>query len=296
MSNKLNPAKYFPVSEKPLTMKSGLHDFGTDFGNGPRELLFFQQDKLAGLYRKCKELVPPERHWCLCDSEEQLKLHQKAFPWLISRQEQELNVSISPDLLSVQNQLLQGEKPDLTKSYHRLSLNVQEDIALIADQPDSSLIMGHISMPSFWDPKKIKGASFCRIHEPVPNFPKNEQISKKLNRIISTKGPFVRFVWTIANDERLDHHPENGRTAWKNEQPLWLRVERQITVPFEGLGALFLIRTYLYPINTLNKTECRTLSLAIENMPRDIAVYKGLWEGKELILNYLSEAEKLREN
>ena len=275
------PAKYFPVSEKPLTMKSGLNDFGTDFGNGEIDSLYFQKDSQASLYRRVKKEVETGRHWATCNGDRHKELHSKVLAWIIEKQQEELGIIPQEKHLEALNSL-----ENLDRVYNELSLNVQEDMALIENEP-SSLIMGNISMPSFWDPKRIKNADFWQIHEPVPSFPKNERISKNLGSLIATKGPYVRFVWTVANDDRLDHHPAKGRTEWKETQNLWFRTERQVTVPFDGLGALFLIRTYLYAFEGLSKGECRTLSLALKNMPEELARYKGLWEGRDVIANKL---------
>jgi len=270
-------------------MKSGLHDFGTDFGNGERDQLFFQRDKEFPLYKEAKMQIEPKRHWSICKSTEHHELHKQVFSWIIEKQEQELNIRASPTTLIVKEHLEKGENIDLTAAYLDLSLNVQEDLALVADKPSSSLIVGNISMPSFWAPERIQGASFRDIHTPVPKFPKNDMLANKLNHLISNKGPFVRFAWTIANDDRLDHHPDKGRVDWAENQELWLRIERQVTVPFHGLGSLFLIRTYLYPIVSLNKNKCQTIYKAIENMPEEISKYKGLWKGKDYILESLTK-------
>ena len=147
----------------------------------------------------------------------------------------------------------------------------------------SSLITGNISMPSFWSPQKIKEADFEQIHTPVPGFPKNKRNSENMTALMASKGPFVRFVWTVANDAHLDHHPENKRTPWNPGQNLWLRVERQTTVPFNSKGALFLIRTYLYPFQELSSKEREILYTALNIMPEEIARYKGLWDVKEII-------------
>ena len=71
-------------------------------------------------------------------------------------------------------------------------------------------------------------------------------------------------------DDVLDHHPEEGvRTAWTPESRSgWLRVERQVTVPFPDVNAaLFVIRTYLYPFESLACEEQRDLRSALRAMP-----------------------------
>ena len=302
--NLLSPsARYFPVSSRPLVMKAGFQPLGTDFGNGSYDHLFFQKDQQYKIYREAKEQVNPERHWSLCTTYQHLSLHLRALEWIIHTLSTELKFTPLSDHLKLcedLRRLLNARSQDpfsfpknlantLFQVYHTLALHVQEDLALLADQPTSSLIMGHISMPSFWDPQRIKGASFWEIHEPVPNFPKKSQLAERMGTFIATKGPFIRFVWTVANDHRLDHHPSGGRTPWSHDHPLWLRVERQITVPFEGLGNLFLIRTYLYPFDTLTPTQWDILNQAIQNMSVPIAQYKGLDHGRAIIIQNLNQ-------
>jgi hypothetical protein len=54
-------------------------------------------------------------------------------------------------------------------------------------------------------------------------------------------------------------------------------VERQLTVPFPDVSAsLFLIRTYLYPFDSLDEPERRVLRSAIDGMSPALRRYKGL--------------------
>lgn len=92
------------------------------------------------------------------------------------------------------------------------------------------------------------------------------------------RGPYVRFVWTIAADDHLDHHPDEGRRLpWRDGGAGWLRVEQQVTVPFPAVYAsLFLIRVYRYAFASLSPEQRRTLATAIERMPPEVARYKGV--------------------
>jgi hypothetical protein len=313
LSQELAPAFYFPVSPKPLVMEAGFSNLGTDFGfgNGAREGLFFQRDRERERYRQTKEAVARERAWADVGGEEQLALHKLALAWLAKTQARELGEALSTqaqltlerlhalaDLQAWAEWGAEGAQA-LHDLYHELALNAQEDLALLAlsthtssksqdERPSSSLIMGHVTMPSFWAPERIRGASFYEIHLPVPGFPRDERVAERLSAHIASRGPLVRFVWTVANDDRLDHHPQGGREGWREGQPLWFRVERQLTVPLEGLGALFLIRTYLYPFEQLTPEQRDTLREALEVMPEEIARYKGLWAGREVIIKALS--------
>jgi hypothetical protein len=65
-------------------------------------------------------------------------------------------------------------------------------------------------------------------------------------------------------------------------------VERQVTVPFRALAAsLFLIRTYVYPFESLTEIQRRTLAIALELMPGQIARYKGLDLVRDTVLEVL---------
>jgi hypothetical protein len=124
----------------------------------------------------------------------------------------------------------------------------------------------------------LRGASFAAIHAPVPDF-SDPKLARAMTSAMLDRGPQVRFVWTITADTNLDHHPEQGCrvpfTAHTRE--VWLRVERQVSVPLRsGDAALFLIRTYLYPLAGLQEAERRTLAQALEGMPVEIQRYKSL--------------------
>jgi hypothetical protein len=96
------------------------------------------------------------------------------------------------------------------------------------------------------------------------------------------RGPYVRFVWTICADDTLDHHPDEGRRRGfaAGSDRGWLRIERQVTVPFPAeQTSLFLIRTYLRPFASLSREERETLSRALGCLPDSTARYKGLSDG-----------------
>lgn len=284
------PAKYFPVSAKPLMMEAGFSPITTDFGNGSRDQLYFQRDQEWARYLDAKSSVPRERHWAVIRSSEHVSLHLEALRWITATQERELNESTLLEVSEVIDQLEQrGEatsEAELSQAYHSLSLRVQEDISLLAMRPRSSLVVGEISMPSHWAPERIKEASFWEIHHPVPGFPRDQRVSERLGKMITERGPLVRFVWTLTGDDQLDHHPSHPRTELMDQ--LWLRVERQVSIPFSGQGALFLIRTYLYPIQRLEPTERDLISEALRVMPEEVARYKGLWDDQAHMIHLLS--------
>lgn len=258
------PARYFPVRARPYRMSPGLLPFGSDFGNDERDALFFQRDREADRYRACKENAPAGRSRITAVTDAEQLAHRAVLTWMMETLRRE-----HPGLLA-----------DDGISYHSVALAVQEDFAVLHRPPGESdrAIAVFVACPSGWRPETIAGASFRHIHGPVPGFGDVDAANTSMLASMIERGPYVRFVWTVCADDNLDHHPEQGRREpWSEHGRGWLRVERQVTVPFPHVGAsLFLIRTYLYPFEDLDAAETRTLASALELMPPDVATYKGL--------------------
>src|SRR5262249_19156169 len=121
------------------------------------------------------------------------------------------------------------------------------------------------------------------LHVPVPGFVDGPAAARSMVEAMVARGPYVRFVWTVCSDLALDHHPEQRPPArWHDltARDAWcLRVERQGTVPLPQVRAsLFLIRTYLYPLQTLTSAQQTTLLQALTVVPEVVRAYKGLPE------------------
>ncbi len=258
------PARYFPVGSRPYRMSVGLLPFGDDLGNGARDHLYFQRDCEAERYRAVKSTVPPGRYRVVDNDDAARTAHAAVLTWMEETLRRE-----HPELLS-----------DEAQTYESIALSVQEDFAVIqrpAGDRDRAIAV-FVACPSGWRPESIAGVGFKQVHEPVPAFGESDAANDSMLTAMIERGPYGRFVWTITADDNLDHHPEQGRReAWTEDGPGWLRVERQLTVPFPAVDAsLFLIRTYLYPFASLDPQQRQTLARALEQMPREIAVYKGL--------------------
>jgi hypothetical protein len=276
MSSLPPPARYFPIRRKPLRMEAGLYRFGTDFGNGVADRQFFQHDREADRYRREKAAVPPARHGVLARDEAEHLVHACVQAWMrtqVAHEHPELAGSGHADA-------------DFESAYASLSRTLQEDFAVVhrsaratdlGGETESAIAM-FVSFPSGWRPERLLGASFRQIHAPVPDFAEREAQASSMVASMIERGPYVRFVWTVTADDHLDHHPVDGRRSpWTRDGAGWLRVERQVTVPFPAeSAALFLIRTYLYPFGSLSPEERETLAEALAAMPDAIARYKGL--------------------
>ena len=282
------PARYFPVKASPLRMEAGLLKHGTDLGNGPTDALFFQVDDQLERYLAAKRAVPATRHAVLARDAHEHAIHAAVRDWLrdtLAREHPERRAALASAITS-----------DHAKaaSYDAIASVVQEDLTVLRRTPDggSSTIAVHVCMPSGWRPEAIHDASFGAIHGAVPAFAKNAQAERSMIDAMVERGPYVRFVWTVAADDHLDHHPEDGRREpWRADGPGFLRVERQITVPFAAQEAsLFLIRTYLYAFTDLTPAQRGLLARAIAIMPAEVAAYKGLDATRDTVLEVLRRA------
>lgn len=282
------PARYFPVSPKPLRMQAGLLRLGVDLGNGEADQRFFQIDDELPRYLAAKQaLLAPgaspsgPRHQLLERDEAQARAHARVLAWLDATLDHE-----HPDRPRL-------AEPERSPYDARLRLLQEDAVVLQRDaQGRDAAIMIHVYFPSGWRPQAVLGASFAAIHGPVPEFVDDPRAARSMVDAMVERGPYLRFVWALYGDDALDHHPDEGhKIAWPDARAGFLRVERQITVPFPEVDAsLFLIRTYLTPFTALTPEQRGTLASAIELMSEPIRRYKGLLGHEAKVLGLLNES------
>lgn len=265
-------AHYFPVSPRPLKMVAGLSRFGSDFGQGARDGRFFQLDAERAHYLNEKRRAPKERHMLGASDEVALEARAAALAFMRATLARE-----APDVLA------EAERDHATRDpFDALACAVQEDFCVVCagEQFAGRATVIDVRFPSGWRPERLAEADFAAIHAPVPGLLSHPSTASSMVRTMVERGPFVRFVWTLSPDEKLDHHPAAaGRVAWEHARGVWLRVERQVTVPLAPVPAsLFLIRTYLYPLSELSPEQRAHLLTALSVMPADVRAYKGLPE------------------
>ncbi len=263
---KLSRPVYFPVKPEPLRMQPGLHRFGTDFGNQDADRLFFPRDDTAPRYlaEKARVLAShPSRYACdVRDGRDESAL-EAARVWLAATLRDE------------------GYDDYSQLSLSELGLRLCEDFAVVVLEPSGAdrVVGVHACFPGGWRPEQVVGRSFLQVHAAVPAFGAVAAKAAGLVSAMTSRGPYVRFVWTVSADAELDHHPEQGLgRAWDDAtRPGFLRVERQITVPLAAASAsLFLIRTYCYGFDELDTEQRRVLRSALEQMPEEVLRYKRL--------------------
>ena len=258
-------------------MRPRLRPFGTDFGNGEVDRQYFQRDDLEARALSAKQATR-RRYRVVTGRPREDAAHSAVLAWTRATLAVE-----RPDLS------LPLESDDPGAAYAAVSDAVQEDFVVQLREPDGTdrAIAVYVCFPSGWRPESILGWSFGRIHARVPDFADQDVAARSLVAAMVERGPYVRFVWTLVAHGELDHHPDDGPgTRFEpSAREGWLRVERQVTVPFaEEESALFLIRTYLYPFATLASEERATLAEAVRAMPESTAHYKGLAGRREAIL------------
>ena len=263
-------------------MRPRLQRFGTNFGNGAADRHYFQRDYLEAQTLAAKQAT--RARYRLATGKREDAVHGIVLRWIrgVLRTER-------PDLAPL------PDTADAGSAYAAVSDAVQEDFVVQLREPDGRdrAIGVYVCFPSQWRPERILGWSFRRIHDPIPDFADHEAAARSLVTAMVERGPYVRFVWTLVAHGELDHHPDDGPgTRFEpGAREGWLRVERQVTVPFpEPQAALFLIRTYLYPFSTLLPDERVMLAEAVRAMPRSTALYKGLEGRCEAVLSAIAQA------
>ncbi len=170
-----------------------------------------------------------------------------------------------------------------------LSLSLQEDFAIMADPGAGALQAAVLSVcfPSGWNPAEKIGQSMAALHEPVADNTALQSAMPALSLAMSTKGPFVRHVWTLADSAVRSRRPgEVQPRPVTHVRNLWFRWERQITIPLGEGVSLFLIRLGLADYETIirDKSDHDRLIETLESMTPAMIAYKGLHQIRELVL------------
>jgi len=286
---------YTPFSTSLYSVTPGLTVLSkADFGNGQIDQKIFQIDNCYSEFIRHKTslaITQPEHHILSYNLELTLANTIQEFIKQTLLQEHSLNLELVKHTTPLPYQ--NSTELDILCQY------IQEDLAIIQQTPASKNTPSsncirylHISSPNYWAPEQKIGKTFAQIHTPVAGM--DHTIEHKIVHAITTKGPYVRFAWGITTDTQLNHHPLpppnilpelwHGRTFNKNQPKAYLRIERQVTIPFpEHNAALFLIHSYFTDISTLTSSHKTQLLNAINSMTPEQKKYKGLIDADELI-------------
>lgn len=312
-------AAYFPPASGRYEVKPGLLPLGTDLGNGPADALLFQFDAGFAAYRTVKMQARAERlgkYYRTRDLSPEVTGAVCGFiarrlagehPRLFSLEERGAAMHLHSHLHGVslqcdragQRLLANAADPPYADPLDALATLVQEDLAVVCRRQGRDWAAAiHLCFPYRWTAEQKIGQDFVTMHLPVPGMESFRRPGMVTNMI--AHGPFVRFVWELVTDDRLNHHPEpppgTDACAWR-PQPfdprhprLFLRVEREVIWGFpEQEASLFSIRVSFRSGEEIRRDAALrgALCAAIESMSQEALRYKGLTESRDQILDWL---------
>ena len=317
---------YFPLENGLYEVKPGLFKFPHNFGYPEQDGKVFQLDREFSRYRQEKMASRQEnlsKYYCHHQFEEDdsslinrfiinqlISEYPNVFQCRQDRHEFRLECKLTQETLYFDKnyQLIKvisdtTISQDYIDGFDALACQIQEDLSVIklnSTGVDQSIAL-HLCLPNHWAAEHKIGKAFIAVHEPIPHMKKMNQTVSQLMDAIINKGPFVRFAWGLATDNRLNHHPVpavnvdpeqwQGRAFNPTIPELYLRVERQTLHGFsQHRLALFTIRTYIYDVKWIKHhlpEQIPLLSNAIKSMSSDSLDYKGLHDHAPAILSWL---------
>jgi hypothetical protein len=324
------PARYFPLSGGRYEVAPGLKRLGLPLGNGEADARLFQIDTNFAVYRENELRCRAERlskYYTTHNFSPQVasavsrfiaaRLHSEyndLFRLQCQRDDSSvLHCRLTDEVLrfDAKMQLTNVEAahvpaPAYASALDALCCQIPEDVAVVCTEPKQGdwIAALHLCSPSHWAAEDKIGQDFVAAHAAVPGFAHMNATAPSLLKSMVHKGPFVRFVWGIAPDTRLNCHPEPppGRASRQEQglefgpcsdgSPFYLRVERQCLwgLPHTG-AALFTIR-----ISFLSGKEIRTepreralLRSALLSMSPESRVYKSVDTCIDQLLTWLDD-------
>lgn len=317
------PARYFPIRSGRYDVAPALRPFGTPFGNGEADRHAFQLDNEFPRYRANKLACRLERRGKHVATEELDPQAAAAVVGLlmdrfITEHPAWFQRNLTADGGCRLECVLTGERLVFDSELRlldtegevcyvdaldALACQVQEDLAIVCRQPDGTdrLAAYHICAPSHWRPEEKYGRGFAAIHAPVPGIEAVNRVAGSMVDAMIHRGPFVRFVWGIDTDRRLNRHPEPPQRVaeadWasppfdtRSPAPVVFRVERQVTWGLPDVSAaLFLIRPYLTEATSIraDPQQRQSLCSALRGMSLESRVYKGISDYTDALLRWL---------
>jgi len=198
--------------------------------------------------------------------------------------------------------------PAYINALDALCCQIQEDLAICQRRDsDNHITFLHLCLPNHWAPGDKIGRDFISIHGPVPGMTRINRHAATLVRMLTGTASHERFAWGLTTDAQLNHHPQPaavngahgtetgheqhpGRRFDSSDPQVYLRVERQVSFGLADADAfLFLIRTYVYAIRTLERQQLIKLTHALETMSAEIRAYKGI---NDELIHWLAQSIK----
>ena len=322
-----SPARYFPLDKGLYEVAPGLHPLTRSFGNGTLDSQAFQITSAFPRYRANKLACRAERlSKYVQDRDLEPEASSAVNAFLVERL-----VEDHPDLftrealgdgcilhahhtrdripLDSQFELRAGssEAAPFASAFDALCMQFECDLAVMRAEGEKQdfrdwLASIHLCAPSHWAAEDKIGLPFTAIHAPIPHIQKVNAAAESLVRAMIHRGPYVRFVWGFATDDRLNHHPEpppghdaatwRGRSFDANREPspFLLRVERQLTWGIPSVNAaLFGIHVSFIEGTAIrdNARERELFTSALRSLSPASRVYKSVEGSLDHVLAWL---------
>lgn len=303
------PAVYTPWTKGVYEVAPALRPFGTDFGNGAADRRLFQLDTDLPRYLDNKRQALRERR----------SKYVRGFRLSRAVETAAIDAIVSQLALDYPSRFQAGYEGDArvlesegrtwvlpatgpesdSPALDLLMRMIPEDLAIVRREDGADWVAYlHLCSPSHWAAEEKIGRSFFDVHTPIPGFERVNEAARGLADAMIHKGPFVRFVWGIESDDRLNHHPEppvgmpseewDGRDF--REGRFWVRTERQVVWGLPEVdAAIFGIRVGFVPDTTVLADDalCVPLAQALKSMTPEALAYKGLTGKRERLLELL---------
>lgn len=170
---------------------------------------------------------------------------------------------------------------------------VQEDLCVMQKHEDRYfLTAASLCFPLRWRLLEKIGRPLVEIHQPVPDY--SERLAHPVDQFFDRLKPeysACRLNWSIVDTPELflgyQSHSDNSE---KSLDQFWIRVERQTVRRFNH-SVLFAIRTYRYPIATLqDKPElAKGFAEIVRSLSPEIQLYKSIQQIRAVLLPFLDQ-------
>lgn len=307
--NELGPPLYFPWVKGVYDVSPGLRPFGTDFGNGHWDQKFFQLTPNFETYSENKRSALRERRSKYVRAFRlSREVESEAIELIVNRlcsdYPDKYQAGQEGNHLTLQSEGKTWVLPALGRESGSPALDflarlVQEDLVVVCRNKDLDwTAYMHVCSLSHWGVEDKIGTSFFDVHLSIPGFESVNAVSSQMVEAMIQRGPFVRFVWGLESDNRLNHHPEpppdfepqqwQGRNF--KDGRFWVRTERQVIFGLPQVdAALFTIGVgFVEDSYILQREELRqSLQKALATMSPQARKYKGLdrdWDRLQTLL------------
>ena len=173
--------------------------------------------------------------------------------------------------------------PEYKNLFDVICSQVQEDVCVMRFD---ELVSAHVCLPSWWSPAEKMGMGMREIHEDVPGMDKTSY--EHIWNACLNKGPYIRYNWALTDTSVLNQHPSKNKGKDFGGDDLFLRIERQVLHGLPAVkGVVFLIRTYVGDVKTLEPQQRLSVANAVEGMDESQLNYKGMMGYQQKILSIL---------